>query len=355
VNADRQAASADLQETLNQLVADGPDLGLQVAAYLDGELIVDAWAGVTDPTSRVPVDGETIFWASSCGKGIAATCVHMLAERDQLDYEAPVASYWPAFGVQGKDQITVRQVLSHKAGVPTPPDPFDVSMLVDWDRMAAGIAGLAPQYPPGTVTTYHNYTFGFIVGEIIRHIDGRPIAEFVQAEICRPLGIEGVYFGVPDAELGRVATRVPDNDFNRREFRQACIPSSGLYTTARGLARHYAMLAEGGTLDGVTLLSPARIRAAAEIQTDELDAIWNVRVKRGLGYRLAEDTGPGAGPGALGHVGAAMCGYADPARRFAFAFVKNVIDSAAGWGTAESVYARIERSLPAHAVSRHHG
>jgi CubicO group peptidase (beta-lactamase class C family) len=322
---------------LDTLVAEGPELGLQVAAYQDGMLVVDAWAGVADADSRKPVDGQSLFWASSTGKGVAATCVHLLAERGMLDYDAGVASYWPEFGANGKQSVTVRQVLSHTAGVPYPPQGFGIPEFVDWDRTCAGIASLPLSWEPGTKTGYHNDTFGFIVGEIVRRIDGRPIAQFLQEEICQPLAIDSLFFGVPDQELHRVATRTPDSEFNRPEIRKACIPSSGLIANARSLARHYAMLAQGGQLDGVRLLSPERIRKASELHTDTLDEIYNVRVKRGLGYRLGDDTGPGAGPQALGHVGAAMFGYADPGARSSIAFVKNYIDPSAGWTVAKKV------------------
>jgi CubicO group peptidase (beta-lactamase class C family) len=135
-------ANDEVQAVLNRIVADGPELGLQVAVYRNGELVIDAWAGVADQASGKPVDGQSLFWASSTGKGIAATCVHVLAERGKLDYEATVRSYWPAFGANGKGSVTVRHVLSHTAGVPYPPPGFDLSSFVDWDRTCAGIAGL---------------------------------------------------------------------------------------------------------------------------------------------------------------------------------------------------------------------
>ncbi|HEX8968689.1 MAG TPA: serine hydrolase domain-containing protein [Chloroflexota bacterium] len=338
----RQAA---VQAVLDRLVTQGPEIGLQVAAYRNGERVVDAWAGVIDRTSRQPVNGQTLFSASSTGKGVAATCVHVLAERGQLDYEAPVCAYWPEFAAHDKHGVTVRQVLSHRAGVPYPPAGFDPTMMVDWQRMCQGIADLPLAFEPGTRTAYHNYTYGYIVGEIVRRIDGRSIARFLRDEICQPLAIDSLYFGVPRAELDRVATREPDSEFNRAEVRQACIPSSGMITNARSLARHYALLAEGGALDGMRLLSEERIRVASELQTDEMDDIYAVRVKRGLGYRLGNDTGPGAGPRALGHVGAAMYGYADPDRHLAIAFVKNYIDPAAGWDVAQAVYASVEQAL----------
>jgi CubicO group peptidase (beta-lactamase class C family) len=326
-----------VQQVLEQFVADGPEIGLQVAAYGDGELVVDAWAGHLDQARTRPVDGQSLFNASSTGKGPAASCMHLLAERGQLDYEAPVCTYWPEFAARGKTHVTVRHVLSHKAGVPYPPEGFDTAMMIDWDRMCAGIADLPLSFEPGTLTAYHNYTYGYLVGELVRRIDGRPLPRFLQEEVCGPQGVDSLFFGVPASELGRVATRVPDNDFNRPEVQQACIPSSGLITNARSLARHYATLPR--------LLSPRRIELATELQTDAMDEIYHVRVKRSLGYRLGDDTGPGAGPRAFGHVGAAMFGYYDPERRFALAFMKNYIDSTSGWEVARAVYASIERGI----------
>jgi CubicO group peptidase (beta-lactamase class C family) len=242
--------------------------------------------------------------------------------------------------------VLVRHVLSHTAGVPLPPPGADLSTFVDWDKTCQGIADLPLSWEPGTKIGYHNYTFGFIVGELVRRVDGRPIQRFLQEELCQPLGIDSLFFGVPDADLPRVATRTPDSEFNRTELRQACIPSSGLFVNARSLARFYAMLALGGELDGVRLLSPERIRAAAQIQTYDMDEIYKVKVKRGLGYRLGDDTGPSAGPNALGHVGAGMFGYADPDARVSIGFVKNFVDSANGWAAAEAVVRALpERSL----------
>ncbi|HEY1291908.1 MAG TPA: serine hydrolase domain-containing protein [Chloroflexota bacterium] len=326
---------APVQQVLDQFVADGPEIGLQVAAYLDGEQVVDAWAGHRDPDKTLPVDGQTLFTASSTGKGPAASCIHLLAERRQLDYDAPVSAYWPEFGARGKAHVTVRHVLSHTAGVPYPPEGFDPAMMINWERTCAGIADLPLSFEPATRTAYHNYTYGYIVGEIVRRIDGRPLPRFLQEEVCQPQGVESLFFGVPATELARVAARVPDNEFNRPAVRQACIPSSGMITNARSLARHYAKLPE--------LLSAERIVAATELQTDAMDEIYHVRVKRGLGYRLGDDAGPGAGPRAFGHVGAAMFGYLDPERHFAIAFVKNYIDSTSGWEVARAVYASIEQ------------
>jgi CubicO group peptidase (beta-lactamase class C family) len=170
-------------------------------------------------------------------------------------------------------------------------------------------------------------------------VDGRSIGDFLQAEVARPLGEPSLYFGVPSPELGRVATigdappsarrsdtpppTVTPATFNRDDVRRAAIPSSGGITNARALARHYAALAQGGTLGGVRLLSPERVRAAVELQTDQVDELYKVAIKRSMGYRLGDDTGPGAGPAAFGHLGNGMFAYADPDRQVAVAFLRN--------------------------------
>ncbi|MBV8087760.1 MAG: beta-lactamase family protein [Chloroflexi bacterium] len=312
----------------------GPEIGLQVAAYLDGELVVDTWAGVADAASGRRVDGDTIFMVSATAQGVVATLMHLLAERGRLDYDAPVVCYWPEFGANGKADVLVRHVLAHTAGVPRV-DQQTPELLLDWDAMCAAIAALPPMYPPGAHQAYHMFTFGYICGELIRRIDGRSVNAFLQDELCRSLEIEGLYFGVPDDQASRVATLADSPDqrgaygaafFNRPEVVRASIPSMGGFATARAMARHYAMLANGGALDGVRLLSPQRLRVAAEVHAPPMDALYAMYGKRGLGYRLEEDAGPGAGPHAFGHIGGgASFAYADPDRHFAVALTKNYL------------------------------
>jgi CubicO group peptidase (beta-lactamase class C family) len=338
-------ASEQVKEVLESLVAEGPEVGLQVAAYLHGQLLVDAWAGLADRDTGRPVDGDTLFMLSSTTKGVTATCAAVLADRGKLDYDSPVASYWPEFGAHGKDRVTVREVIAQRSGIPQTPVGYTPEWLSDWDRMCRGIADLVPMFSPGERTAYASLTFGNMIGEVIRRIDGRPIGQFFQEEIAQPLGGLDVYLGVPDQALPRVAVLVdgpaapleydqrmvgePAGSqvaywFNRREVQQAAIPGSGGIMSARGLARMYAMLANGGELDGVRVLSQPSIARATELQSYELDEIYRLRIRRALGYRLGPDAGPGAGPHAFGHVGGGgSFGYADPDQAFAIAFAKN--------------------------------
>jgi CubicO group peptidase (beta-lactamase class C family) len=253
----------------------------------------------------------------------------------------------------------VRHVLAHRSGIPHSPPGYGPDLLVNWAGMCAAIAELQPIFEPGTKTAYQAVNYGFIVGELVRRIDGRPIGDFVRQEIGGPLGVDSMFFGVPESELRRVAKisgaapprarsdvpppTVTPETFNRDDVRMAAIPSSGGIMTARALARHYALLAQGGTLDGVRLLSPERIRRATELQTDAVDELYKQPIKRSLGYRLGDDTGPGAGPSAFGHVGNGMFGYADPERQFAIAFLRNYAGAAPDVG--KLVVSAIEAEL----------
>lgn len=338
-------ANDKVRLALEELVRDTPEVGVQVAAYLNGKLVVDAWAGVANVESGKLVDGDTLFMLSSTTKGVTATCAHLCAEMHDLSYDMPIVEVWPEFGKHGKQDATFGMALAHQTGVPQTPVGYTPDWLSDWDRMCDGIADLEPMYPIGMRTAYHSLNYGYIVGEVIRRVDGRPIAQFMQEEICEPLGIDGAYLGVPNSELGRVAllvdappappewnAKLPGEPagsrvaevFNERKIVQASIPASGGCFSARGLARHYGMLAQWGTLDGVRVLPESRIRKGIELQTLEMDEIYSVRVRRALGYRRGKDTGPRATPAAFGHVGGGgSFGYADPALGLGIGFSKN--------------------------------
>ena len=346
------AANEKVRAVLESIVKDTTEIGLQVAAYVGGTLVIDAWAGMADEATKRPVDGDTMFMLSSTTKGVTATCMHVMAEKHKISYDMPIVKVWPEFGQNGKEAATLRHALSHQTGVPQTPVGYTPDWLPDWDRMCRGIAALKPMYPIGQRTAYHSLNYGYINGEILRRVDGRTIAQFLQDEICKPLGINGIYLGVPDRELQRVAvlTDAPPAPaeydarmvgepagsnvarvFNRREVQQASIPGSGGIMSARGLARHYAMLANWGELDGVRLLPEARVRAGIELQSYEWDEVYWIRARRALGYRRGRDTGPLASEDAFGHVGGGgSFGYADPARRLGIGFTKNYFNYATG-------------------------
>jgi len=365
-------ANDQVRAVLETLVRDTDEIGLQIAAYLDGKLVIDAWAGVTDTKTNKPVEGDSLFMLSSTSKGVTATCMHVCAEKHKLDYDMPIVKVWPEFGAHGKEKATLRNALAHQTGVPQTPPGYAPEWMIDWDRMCKAIADLEPMFPIGERTAYHSLNYGYIVGEILRRVDGRPIGQFLQEEICKPLGINGAFFGVPDSELGRVAVLTdgppppPEYEarmvgepaghlvaeyFNKREFQQAAIPASGGIFSARGLARHYAMLAGWGELGGVRVMPESRIRAGMELQSFETDEIYKIRVRRSLGWRRGSDTGPLASPEALGHVGGGgSFGYADPSKRFAIGFAKNWFPYRSGGAVNQGKPPRTAANVAAEAV-----
>src|SRR4029453_13828859 len=173
--AQARDASAKVRATLETLVRDTPEIGLQVAAYLDGKLVVDAWAGLADKAPKKPVDGDTMFMLSSTTKGVTATCMHLCVEKHKLDYDMPIVKVWPEFGANGKEAATLRHALSHRTGVPQTPVGYTPDWLPDWDKMCRGTAALKPMYPIGERTAYHSLNYGYINGEILRRVDGRSI------------------------------------------------------------------------------------------------------------------------------------------------------------------------------------
>lgn len=362
-----------VQTLIDELTERDDERGLQVAAYFEGEPVVDAWSGVAEPDTGRLVDGETLFTVFSVGKGIAATAVHLLAERGVLDYDSPVSRYWPEFSVNGKEATTVRHVLTHSAGIPQLPEGATIADLCDWGQTCRAIAALEPLWEPGSKTGYHATTWGFLVGELVRRVDGRPFSQVVAEDICRPLGIDSLYFGVTDAAAARIAQLedgvqaagqavAPPNSlaarvmgsvprtaaiWNRLDIRRACIPAAGGIMNARAIARHYAVLAHG-ELNGVRLLSSGQLRAATTMQTDAQDVVIGLPLPKALGYFLG---GPmsemGARRSAFGHPGTGgMTGFADPAHRFAFALAKNrLVPPLPGISTALRVAREVRSAL----------
>ncbi len=352
----RRDLNDQVQQIIDALVAGGEEIGLQVAAYVDGELAVDAWAGVADETSGQPVTGDTLFTCWSTTKGFAATCLHILADRGVVVYDAPVADYWPEFAARGKAAVTVRHALTHMAGIPQMPAGVTPEMMTDWDAMCTAIADHEPLWEPGTKTGYHAWTFGWIIGEIVRRAAGRPIAQFAAEELCQPLGIDDFYLGISDEVEARVArlrqepahadAAAAGSDLNLRvmplhvttaeivnrpDIRRASIPGGGGIMSARAIARHYAMLAGHGILDGTRILSPERVDTIRALQTDAYDIVLDARLRKGLGYFLGGDPDQGGdvciGPsGAFGHPGnGGSLGFADPERKLAFGLTKNLM------------------------------
>jgi len=334
-----------IQHFLDRLTSAGTQRGLQVAVYREGELVVDAWSGVADPRTGEPVRGDTLFPVFSTSKGMAATLAHQAVERGLLAYDRPIAEVWPEFGANGKEKITLRQALNHSSGLPNMPAGIGFPDLADWDAMCRAMAGMAPVFPPGSRAQYHAITYGWIVGETVRRVDGRSFPQHLHEAIAAPLGVEnGMFIGIPDPVESRVAYLeepdvVPPQDdstpspvpgwlgtlvsfMNRPDMRRACLPASTGIMTARAIARHYAALLPGG-VDGVELLPPQRVREATAPQgllnPEGTESAW------ALGYaRQPQCSLPGAEVPAFGHGGyGGSMGFADPGRKLAVGLTRN--------------------------------
>jgi CubicO group peptidase (beta-lactamase class C family) len=330
--------------------------GAAVAVYHRGELVVDAWTG-TRNAAGAPWQADTMAMSFSTTKGVIATTVHRLVDRGLIDYDEPVATYWPEFAAAGKERVTVRHLLTHSAGLHQLRGVIsDAHDMLDWDLVCTRLAAEAPRYPPGSRHGYHGITYGFLVGELIRRVTGRSVHDAVEAEIVEPLGLDGMSIGaLPDqreriAELivqfgnaeraerfARRAARyawlrpaidafmVPGSDrlFASSEVLDAAIPAVNGCFTARSLARMYAALAGGGVLDGMRFLSAETLRRATEIQTTGLDMVVGFPMRWRLGYHLAATT-RGVIPNGFGHFGFGGSGaWADPDNDLAVAFVCN--------------------------------
>jgi CubicO group peptidase (beta-lactamase class C family) len=326
------------------------EVGAACSVYLDGRPVVDLWGGVADPTTQRPWAEHTIVPVFSCTKGVTATCANLLIERDVLDPDTTVASYWPEFAANGKAAITLRQVLSHQAGLAVVEGDLTLAETLSWFPVVDAIAKQAPNWEPGTAHGYHMRSFGWIVGEVVRRVTGRTIGAFFRDEIAAPLALD-FWIGLPEALEPRVARLVPpkgdmqaffdalgddvllgrattgpsghfayDEMWNTRALHACELPSSNGIGDARSLARLYASLI--GDVDGVRTLQPATVARATAQQVRGPDKVIMTETAFGLGFMLPPSINARARASAFGHAGAGgSVAFADPDRGFAFAYV----------------------------------
>jgi CubicO group peptidase (beta-lactamase class C family) len=335
------------------------EVGAACAVYRNGQPVVDVWGGVADARSGRPWERDTVALVFSTTKGVTATCVHLLAERGELDVDAPVAHYWPEFAAEGKGQIPVRWILSHRAGVAAIDAELTLEEVLAWDPVVAAVAAQKPNWEPGSAHGYHVRSFGWALGEIVRRISGRSLGRFLADEIAGPLGLD-FWIGLPEAIEPRCAALLPprldpepgeredtildkvmaahplmrqaltgpsgrfayDEMWNRRDLHAAEMPSSNGIGDARSLARLYAALV--GEVDGRRLLRPETLAAATAVQSQGPDRVILAPTAFGLGYSLPPMLGPAAGRRSFGHMGSGgSLAFADPEAGIGFAYVMN--------------------------------
>ena len=309
---------ADLRALFAKNIDAGDELGGSLVVDVGGVPLVDIWGGWTDRQQTRPWQRDTISNVWSCTKTVTALAALVLVERGLLEIDAPVARYWPEFAAAGKEDVRVRHVLSHTSGVPAWDQPVTMEDVYDSHTAAARLAAQAPWWTPGTASGYHLLNYGHLVGELIRRVDGRTLGRFVVEEIAGPLDAD-FHIGLPDSEVDRVADIVPPqrtsidpsapdpDNIRLRTFtgpwvdaresltpawRRAEIGAANGHGNARSLARIQSVVACGGAVEGVRLLSPETIALIFQPQSDGPDLVLGAHVRFGIGYGLPSPAVP---------------------------------------------------------------
>jgi CubicO group peptidase (beta-lactamase class C family) len=338
------------------------DVGAAFCLYVQGRKVVDIWGGIADARTGRKWNEDTLTLVYSTSKGVSAICAHLLAQRGQLDLDAPVIAYWPEFGQAGKAQTTVRWLLSHRAGLPVVDRHVTPEEALAWDPAVDALAAQAPIWEPGTKHGYHALTYGWLIGEVIRRATGRTLGAVLAEEVSRPLGLD-LWIGLPEAEEQRVCRLIPVHpgqlspdelralpperlemlkamaspaslamralnvtdppfNFNSRGVHAGELPAANAIGTARALARLYA--AAIGEIDGIRLLDPATVEDATREQANGPDQVILQDTRFGSGFFLPSPFTPLMGRRSFGHPGAGgSLAFADPDRGIGFAYVMN--------------------------------
>ncbi len=334
------------------------ELGAAFSLYVDGEAKVDIWAGVADrETGRAWAD-DTLQLVYSTTKGAAAICVARLVEAGHVSYDEPVCTYWPEFGANGKEAVTVGQMMSHQAGLPYATAPLSFDDLMAVTPVVEALGAQTPVWEPGTRHGYHAVTYGWLAGELVRRVDGRRIGQYFAEEVAGPLGLD-FWIGLPESEeprVSRLEAAPPPTDpealammmqiagpgtmgfnalfmsgvmlagpadaFNSRAVHATEMPAANGITTARSLARMYA--ATVGAVDGTRLIDDATVGVVRAEAVNGPDACLVVPSRFGMGFMLDGELTPMLSSSSFGHAGAGgSLGYADPDAHVGYGYVMN--------------------------------
>lgn len=272
--------------------------GAALAVCLDGQTVISLSAGWADTQRGTPVTGDTLFMLFSATKPLVSIALLQQIERHALDIDTPVTAWWPEFGQNGKQDVTLRHILTHRGGFPTIPPDLLPRQWADAEAVRNAIATMTAEYPPGTASAYHFLTQHWVCAELVLRLDGRPIRDYVREEITGPLGMQDTYLGLPlehEARLARMhATDGADatsieilRSSQGSHLYRASIPGASAVSSADDMARFYGAIAAGGEIDGVRLLKRETVERIARIEVDgEIDRTSGVPVRRGLGFEL---------------------------------------------------------------------
>jgi CubicO group peptidase (beta-lactamase class C family) len=362
-----------LRELLAAKLESGEELGASLAVNIDGTMVVDLWGGWADEARSVPWAENTITCVFSTTKTMSALAALVLVDRGELDLDANVAQYWPQFAAQGKSGIKVHHLLSHTSGVSGWEQPVTFDDVYDWDKSTAMLAAQAPWWKPGMASGYHAFTYGHLIGEVIRRITGQRLGEFFAVRIAGPLGAD-FHIGLPLREFHRVANLVapdwPPTDLTRLDpngpafktatgpnldlnielsrterWRRADIGACNGHGNARSVARIQSVVACGGEVGGVRLLSPQTIDRIFEVQSNTVDLVMGIQLRMGLGYGLLPmpQVLPFLPEGRLASWGGAggSLVIADADRRMTFGYVMNKMVPSLVGATAAALVERL--------------
>lgn len=337
------------------------EVGAAFCVHRHGRRIVDLWGGVTAPGTSDPYTPDTLQMVMSTTKGVVAIAAHVLAEEGRLDFDAPVADYWPEFAAEGKGPMPVRWLFSHRAGLAAIDTPLTIEDVYAWDPVIAALAAQRPNWEPGSAHGYHAGTFGWLAGEVIRRASGMSVGSFVHERIALPLDLD-LWIGLPEAVNARVAPQIPApprapgaadpfmarlSDPNSLMFRAftnpdipdevvtmpaflaAEIPALNGITNARSLSRLYAACI--GEVDGVRLLKPETVERAMRTEAQGEDLVVGYETRYGTGFQLSFPSRPMAGEGSFGHYGmGGSMAFAHPASGLSFGYTMNQMLSPSG-------------------------
>lgn len=295
---------------------DGLDVGASACLIVDGETVVDLWGGWFDADHTREWAEDTIVKVHSTSKTMVALCALILIDRGLVDPYAPVATYWPEFAANGKENIQVRHIMSHTSGLSGWAQPVTSDDVYDWDIATSKLAAQEPWWTPGSASGYHLLSYNHLVGELVRRVAGIPMVEFFAREVAEPLGLD-YHFGVSPAIADRTTPMIMSEspaldwasldpqgvmmktftgplmtDYNTSPARQAApLPMNGV-TNARSIARAQAAISHGGEFEGVRLLSPSTIDRIFDAQSNGTDLVLGLPVSFGIGFALSSDGWP---------------------------------------------------------------
>jgi CubicO group peptidase (beta-lactamase class C family) len=349
------------------------EVGAAVAVWVEGELVVNLWGGWADAAGTKPWREDTLAAVYSGTKGLTSTCVHLLADRGEIDLDAPVALYWPEFGQAGKESITLRMVMCHCSGVIGPRQRLTAEETLDWDGVCERLAKAEPWWEPGTAQGYHLASFGFILGEVVRRVTGRTLGEYLRTEIAEPLGGIDVHIGLPEPEHARCAEMVnkpyvkdifafapqeartlddhplmatiisadfiPDDELSRVDlglWRSAEFPGTNGHVSALGMATFYNALAQEKLLSREQM---EKIRMPG--CGFDIDVCLGPRAAEhgwGLGYMLNKGGRAGPNLDIFGHGGSGgSFAFVDLEYRIGYSYVMNWFDASKAHADPRSV------------------